>query len=613
MRLVFDSESDHLKIEATTIWCICTHDIDTHERRQFGPDQIREGLDLLAAADEIIGHNIYNHDLPLFRKLYPEWEYTGKATDTFILSSLSKPDRKGGHSIENFGEMFGRSKPVHEDWSRYTPEMLHRCEEDVEINLLAYNYIMNEMKGWDWSRSVEGEYKIARVHAQQELNGVCFDAKQAWDTLEKLHDELEGLEEQLRLELPKRCSQPYKVPISRPFLISGDKAKSVWDWMGEETDLVSGPFSRVRFEDINLNSSEQVKQYLLSVGWVPTEWNYKKENGRTVKGPNGDPIKTSPKLTEDSFSSVQGRVPELITRYYVLDHRRSLIYNVRKRDGKHTGWLNELRSDGKITAGGIPQGTPTGRYRHYGIVNVPKNDKDVIYGKEMRELFIACPGFVMCGSDAKALENRIEGHYTAYYDGGEYAQSLLHGDPHTKNQIAFSNAIQKEISRPVAKSLKYALLYGAQPHKVATTAGVQEKYGKILYDTFWKANPALEALKRDVEAAYKKRGFLIGIDGRKLLIRSLHALLNTLFQSTGSIVVKKATTLLWEDWIPNTDITAYLVIHQHDEFQGLVAEKNISEYTELSLKSFVESGKHFKLNIPIEGDTKVGINWAETH
>lgn len=612
VKLIFDSESDHLKIEATKLWCICAIDYDSRERYRFRPDQIEAGLELLNSADELIGHNILNHDLPLFKKLYPNWRFDKKVTDTFILSSLFKPDRPGGHSIDNFGLILGKKKPVHEDWSQFSEDMLHRCSEDAEINLLVYELLQKERGDWDWDQSIKVENAIAEVHAQQELNGVCFDAKKAWDTLEKLQDEIEEVKEKLYNELPRRVVRPYKIPISKPFNKDGSKSKSARDWMEEKTDSIGGPFSRVTFENINLNSPEQIKHYLLSVGWQPTEWNYRKDGKRIVKGVDGKPIKTSPKLTEDSYDSVEGDVPKLVARYNVLNHRRGLIYNVRK-DGVHTGWLNEIRSDGKITAEGIPQGTPTGRYRHKILVNVPKADESIIYGREMRELFIPCEGMLMCGSDAKALENRIEGHYTAFYDGGEYARELLTGDPHTKNMHAFSDACQMEITRHKSKNIKYAMTYGAQPPKVAETAGVPEKYGKILYDAFWKANPALEALRSDVEKRFKKRGYLVGIDGRKLSIRSSHALLNTLFQSTGSIVVKVATIFLWKNWVPKYGIDAKLLIHQHDEWQAGVNPAHLEKYIELSNKSFVQSGKYFKLNIPIEGETKVGKNWAETH
>ena len=43
--------------------------------------------------------------------------------------------------------MFGVPKPKHEDWSKFSPEMLHRCREDVKINVLVYEALLKELEG----------------------------------------------------------------------------------------------------------------------------------------------------------------------------------------------------------------------------------------------------------------------------------------------------------------------------------------------------------------------------------------------------------------------------------------------------------------------------------
>jgi len=48
------------------------------------------------------------------------------------------------HNLNDWGEYFGIEKPKHEDWSTFSPEMLHRCEEDVKITELLYEHLMKE-------------------------------------------------------------------------------------------------------------------------------------------------------------------------------------------------------------------------------------------------------------------------------------------------------------------------------------------------------------------------------------------------------------------------------------------------------------------------------------
>lgn len=205
---------------------------------------------------------------------------------------------------------------------------------------------------------------------------------------------------------------------------------------------VEGPFCRLSWHKINLNSHDQVKSYLLSKGWVPDEYNTKKENGKTVQ--------TSPKLTESSFHTVEGELPKLITRRAVLVHRQRMLKNTR-RDGEESGWLNMLRKDGRLEARAIPQATPTGRFTHIGIVNVP--NAHAIYGPDFRSLFVAPDGYSYVGCDAAQLEARIQAHYVFPYKGGqELADLLLNGDIHTENYQMWD---MKE--RNDAKSPYYAL------------------------------------------------------------------------------------------------------------------------------------------------------------
>jgi DNA polymerase I-like protein with 3'-5' exonuclease and polymerase domains len=156
----------------------------------------------------------------------------------------------------------------------------------------------------------------------------------------------------------------------------------------------------------------------------------------------------------------------------------------------------------------------------------------------------------------------------ARYDDGRYAKIILEGDIHTENQNAAGLPTRND-----AKTFIYALLYGAGDVKlgsiVAPTSSeaVQAKKGKALRTKFYKAIPALMRLTEDVQASAKSRGFLFGIDGRKLNIRSQHSALNTLLQSAGAVMMKLATVIFhWEmmmaGFFEGEDYTQVLHVHR---------------------------------------------------
>lgn len=373
---------------------------------------------------------------------------------------------------------------------------------------------------------------------------------------------------------------------------------------------IDGPFCRIEWQPINLNSSDQIKSYLLTQGWAPTTWNYKKDGKRLVRDDDGNAIKTSPKLTEDSYDSVTGEVPQLVARRNILIHRQRLIKNTRK-DDEEVGWLNLLREDGRLEARGIPNATNTGRYRHAVVVNVP--NPYAVYGTELRSLFIAKDGYSLVGVDAQALEARIQAHYIYPYRGGkELAELLLHGDIHTENQKLWGMAERND-----AKSPYYALMYGALPPKLAETMKCSLKEAEERYDMFWAKYTPLANFRDAIQDVWNKRGgkrngYLKGLDGRKLFARSPHALVNMMFQAGGSIVVKLATVLT-DKWCVSYNVDSHQVIHMHDEFQRETLDAHVEVTKQLACKSFDLAGKHFKMNVPIVGEAKSGKNWGETH
>ena len=91
-RVVFDLESDNLLDKLTTIHCLVLRDVDTNEvvscADQPGYTPIQKGLDLLANAEVVYGHNSIGFDLPAIQKLHPGFKLKGAHKDTFIIAGM---------------------------------------------------------------------------------------------------------------------------------------------------------------------------------------------------------------------------------------------------------------------------------------------------------------------------------------------------------------------------------------------------------------------------------------------------------------------------------------------------------------------------------------------
>ena len=612
MRLVFDLEADGLYFEATKIWCICAKDIDTGMVYTWSVDDkitissfLAYTLDL---ATELIGHNIIQYDLEVLKKLQG-FTTDAKITDTLVLSRLLNPDRrkpksfkgKGGpHSLECWGYRLGRWKPEHDEWDKFSWSMFERCSEDMEINHLTLTALIAETEGHNWKDAIALEHSTAKIITQQEINGVYFNTEQSNKYVEDLTSTIQEIDKDLLPTLP--CSVKQRgATVLNPFTAKGAHSKKY----REDISYCSGPFCRITITPFNLGSITDVKNYLLDNGWEPDSWNYNKNTGE----------RSSPKL-EGSFQGITGELPKKVKERITLRHRRSQI----------EGWIKNVRSDHRITAGANTCGTNTGRMRHRTVVNVPKANSDKegliwdtskqkdFFGTQMRSLFCVPPDsdYVMIGHDAAGLELRMLAHYMKDED---YIREILTGDIHSHNQKAAGLP-----TRDSAKSFIYALNYGAGNEKLGSLAGGGEVLGAKLRREFLKALPSLDRLIKNVKRASSK-GYLKGLDGRKVWMRRdpdgkviNHKALNTLLQHSGSILMKKSSQILWEELIPlYPDLDAKKVIDMHDESQAEVNKKDIELYSKLAVQSIVQAGEYYNLRIPMDADVNVGTTWAETH
>lgn len=499
----------------------------------------------------------------------------------------------------------------------------------------------------NWAEALELETRVAQIIHQQEQNGVKFDVETAHKHVAYLASEQDRLYSEIRPSLRIEIELPYgDRPINKPFLMKGGYNAHVWAWAERSMNStyddidwvysVGGPFTRVEFVEPDIGSRQKLIKQLLEHGWKPTIFTEKGQPKLTVKG---EPV--------DSLTEIEGDVGKKIAEWYTLGHRRSQIL----------GWIRDLRPDGRLTAGADSCGTNTARMRHTCVVNVPKADPKVIFGYEMRDLFIAEMCHLLCGHDASGLEARIMAHYTTPYDGGEFAKEILGGKLHGKNaRIFFPKETENLDSddptfltyRSKGKNGFYGLVYGAQPPKLATTLGVNKRVGRILFDAFWEGNYALGKLRDRVIKMAESRGWVPGLDGRKIYIRSSHSALNALFQSAGAIVMKRSMVIL-DALVREAGLTAKKVLDQHDEAQAEIPIDEVeyyefdnkesalsvitsdrvwtkpsklhngrwsiayAKYGELAVKSIIMAGTYYNLRCPLDAEYKIGRSWAETH
>ena len=607
MRAFFDIETDGL--EATKVHCICAM-LDNDETTVYnfiGGEANGLFRKWLASegVDTLVGHNIINFDVPVLRRITGmDWDFNLR--DTLVLSRLHNPSLDGGHSLRAWGERLGDYKDDYQGgWEEYSHDMLTYCQQDVRVTKALYNHFVKHLT---FSEAVDLEHTTAEIIKQQTDNGMILNEERAYELLAEMKEKVLDIEDEVHerfkplpvwvdLVHPKDKMKNKDGSISKRYQAQLDKGAHFYNELDAEGDPAIAKcevnqcaWGYFDYPEFNLGSRQQIAKYLQHFGWKPKAFTEK-----------GNPI-----VDEKVLKSVKIPEAQLIVDYLTLTKRIAMVKSWVDAIDERTG-----RVHGKVN----PCGAVTGRMTHSNpnCAQVPatKHGKDgkVLwgfeggYGADCRNLWTVPKDYKLVGCDASGLELRMLAHYM---NDDKYTNEILNGDIHSANQK--SAGLQ---TRDQAKTFIYAFLYGAGDSKIGEVAGGGAKRGRILKKNFLDNTPALKQLREKVTQSSGK-GWVTGLDGRKLHIRSQHSALNTLLQSAGAVIMKKALVLL-DQYAKQYNIDYKFVLNVHDEFQCEVREDQADFFGGLAVGSIVQAGKSFKLNCPLDGEYKVGETWQQTH
>lgn len=545
-----------------------------------------------------MGHNALSFDIPALNELLGIGFDLGRVIDTLVLSYLYNPQlpkpktlkgNKGPHSLEAWGHRFNDFKGDYNDWSKLTPEMVDYCEQDVRLTTKVFLALTDRLRKVGFSEtSCWIEHKIRVVIDKQQARGFAFDVQRA----RNLYNMLRAKETELA-EPIQRLFPPERIPVrSYEYRTKADGSpyasylRHVKEYGTDLEHNLDGTYTVFEWRPFNIGSPIQRVQRLLSLGWQPTTFT-----------PTGQP-----KVDEDSlvaFAKLSGR-PEVqaIADWLVANGRANMVNT----------WLNAVQPDGRIHGRVFSCGALTRRMRHTtpNTANIPGNE--ATYGHECRSLWTASPGRVLVGYDAAALEMRVFGHYLG---NKEAADLYINGDPHTFNTERLSENLKYPFERKPVKTDFYAFLYGASNRKLGSHYGKSAAFGKAIRETLLSGTPGLAALAKRIEAE-SASGWIKTIDGGYVRSLSSHAALNSKLQSAGGIAMKVCSIFLDAE-LTKRGIDAWRVGDIHDEGQMDCLPGDAEEVGRLAIECLRAAGEFLNLTVPLDGEYKIGKNWAETH
>lgn len=615
--MIFDIETDGLIEDVTKIHCLSFSLDGSEVFTLHNYDVIR---DFFRTQKVLIGHNIIRYDIPVVEKILGI-KVQAKLYDTLPMSWVMNTERPK-HGLESFGVDFGIPKPPITDWVNLSlEEYKHRCEEDVKINCKLWkNLIQRFMLVYKDNKHLDKFLRYLTFKMQcaymAEKSGWKLDKKLAEDCITKLRQEQDSKVEDLKQVMPMRSIFKKKTAPKAMYKKDGTLSKQGKDWVAvcHEQGLPSYYVGEVevlsKVEPPNPNSSDQVKDWLSSLGWKPCTYKYvkDKEKGSDRKIPqvrkNGE-LTNSVKLLIDTEPSV-----EVLDGLTVIQHRLGIF----------EGFISCER-DGVVHAG-IDGLTNTLRFKHKKpLVNLPGVDK--AWGKEVRSCLIAGEDEVLCGADMTSLEDTTKRHYMKPYDPEYVAEMSLDGfDPHLDLAKHAGAVTQEDIDkhnsgitslktlRKNFKVVNYSATYGIGAAKLSRETGMSEGESKALLDAYWERNWAVAQFSDDNLRKIKRINGQMWVQNPVSTywhtLRYEKDVFSTLNQSTGAYC--------FDRWLAGyLSIRPNIVGQFHDESINCIKKGEEEQHKSALVAAIGRLNNELDLNVELGIDVQFGNKYSEIH
>jgi len=589
-RVICDIEADSLT--PTVVWCIGCIDIDTEEEFTFyGVDMWAKFLEFRKQVKTFIGHNYIAYDAPALNRIGNARISLKEIEDTLILCRLMDPMLTGGHSLEAWGIRLGLHKGKFEDFSKFSLEMLEYMMLDCRVNLKLYKYLMLKLK--DFSRfSVDLEYRTQYTLSEARRTGFFLDLPKAKGIYDTCLSRANDIEARIHTIFPPKHKlyEVYTPGFAKKTgeMLSRSSAKiAKADYSERNAD---GTYNLYMLEPLNLGSPKQLIDRLSTSGWKP----YVMTKGGQAK------------ICEENLNTIpeESKAAKELSDWLTYRSRTKVVGN----------WLDHYNPVTKCVHGNIIGiGTSTHRMAHRDpqMGNIPAVRS--LMGADMRACWTVedLVNYCMVGCDIEGIQLRVLAHLMRNPD---YAKAIAEGrkengtDVHSVNRDILREVVP-ECTRDMAKTYIYAMILGAGDAKLGSVLGVGSSEGRETKATLFKRIDGFDRVQR-LCADSAGRGYMVAIDGRRITIPSQHLALAFYLQSNESIVMKQSLNLL-RPKARHIDWNLLTVVH--DETQSKVLRNQAHELGKLQVQSIIDAGEFFKLRCPLNGEYKIGNNWADTH
>lgn len=537
-----------------------------------------------------IGHNV-KFDLKSIAKYYRGEVPKKPFFDTLMAAFIVDNRNRNSLSLKDCAEKFlkikvekgiGAMVEVHS-----FSDVAHYSGLDAEATWKLYEYFAPKLTG-ELSRVWNLEMDVVASLCDMELTGANMDVQQ-----------LTALQKRLEKDIDEAKAKAWKI-VGRPFSLNSvqEKQKILFSPVedggrGIKPNLKIRVALTVKGQEVYASNPDALGIQHYSVSSDALEFYRSKDELVDAILEYQDLNKL---MTTYVVPYLGGEIERTVLGKTKLVQKRSLLIN------------------GKVHTNFKPHGAETGRFSSSdpNLQNIPSSGD---YGKLIRNLFIAPPGYKLVVADYSQIEPRIIASFSN--------DPLMVENYRTGGDIYTTIGNTMGVDRKAGKILVLSISYGVGPEKIAQSIGCTVKDARDLLNNFTKKFHDISKYRARVirtaeyqtptpyvSTIFGRRRYIPELKSKEMGLRSRaeRQAFNTVIQGSAADLMKLAMVRAHSCFKTEPDVNVILTVH--DELVT-VAREDLAEETAEAIRESMEGIRLSEITVPLIADVKIVDKWGE--
>ncbi len=240
-------------------------------------------------------------------------------------------------------------------------------------------------------------------------------------------------------------------------------------------------------------------------------------------------------------------------------------------------------------------------------------------GREIRKGFVASAGRVLVSADYSQIELRLFAHITK--DPGLVEAFQTDADIHAQTarrifEVPKGQPVTHD-QRRQAKTINFAVIYGASPFRVAIELGITQARASELIKAYLALYPGVRAYLETVLEDAREKGYVQTLLGRRRYVPDINSRVfqfrqaaereaaNMPVQGTSADIIKLAM-LRVDGALRESGLGAQMVLQVHDELLFECPAGEVRPLADLVRDAMQNA---YPLDVPLRAEVKTGHNW----